>query len=272
MRPDERLPVFYLSHGGGPWPYMQGPMRRAFEPLERSLKALRAGLPVEPRAIIVVSGHWESEDFAVMASPHPPMVYDFGGFPEELYAIRYDAPGDPALASRIAARLESAGLPTHLDPKRGFDHGVYALLAVTHPDADVPVVQISIRRTYRPEEHLALGRAIAPFRDEGALIVGSGSSWHNLHEPRAGGSDAWDRWLHETLVDVSPEARIERLIDWEHAPNARLVHPEEDHLLPLHVVVGAAETERGSVFFSQSGFFREMFGGEGVNISSYRFG
>jgi aromatic ring-opening dioxygenase catalytic subunit (LigB family) len=113
--------------------------------LEASLKDLPQQLPVKPKAILVVSGHWEENDFAVMASPAPPMVYDFGGFPKELYQIRYSAPGSPELARQAHSLIQGAGLPTHLDPKRGFDHGTYSLLAVTHPEADVPVIQVSVR-------------------------------------------------------------------------------------------------------------------------------
>jgi aromatic ring-opening dioxygenase catalytic subunit (LigB family) len=124
-----RLPTFYLSHGGGPWPYMTGPLRSNFVVLEASLKDLPQQLSVKPKAILVVSGHWEENDFAVMASPTPPMVYDFGGFPKELYQIRYSAFGSPELARQAHSLIQGAGLPTLLDPKRGFDHGTYSLLA-----------------------------------------------------------------------------------------------------------------------------------------------
>lgn len=268
-----RLPTFYLTHGGGPWPYMTGPMRQAFATLESSLKELPRQLSVTPKAILVVSGHWEEEDFAVMSNPSPPMVYDFGGFPREMYEIRYSAPGSPELANGVRSLIERAGLRTHLDADRGFDHGTYSLLAVTHPEADIPVIQVSIRSDYDPEAHLKLGRALAPLREESVLIMGSGSSFHDLRAffGSKGGnakqdSARFDSWLKETLVDATPEQRSKRLLDWERAPSARAAQPHEDHLLPLHVAVGAAESEPGQVIYKQEDFFNQ------ITLSSYRFG
>src|SRR6201988_1712978 len=262
-----RLPTFYLTHGGGPWPYMTGPFRGNFSVLEARLKDLPQQLPVKPKAILVVSGHWEENDFAVMARPTPPMVYDFGGFPKEPYQIRYSAPGSPELARRAHSLIQAAGLPTQLDPKRGFDRGTYSLLAVTHPEADVPVIQVAIRCDYDPESHLNLGRALAPLRDEGILIIGSGSSYHNFHPKDPGEESAQlDSWLVETLVDSPPTRRFERLLEWDHAPAARLAHPREDHLVPLFVAVGAAEEEPGQVIYHQENFPGAM------TLSSYQFG
>jgi aromatic ring-opening dioxygenase catalytic subunit (LigB family) len=272
-----RLPTFYLSHGGGPWPYMNGSLRQHYGKLETSLETLPRQLGAEPTAILVVSGHWEERDFAVMASPAPPMVYDFGGFPEYLYHVRYPAAGSPQLAERIESLIQDAGLPTHLDPVRGFDHGTYSLLAVTHPEADIPVLQVSIRSDYDPELHLALGRALSPLRDEGVLIIGSGSSYHNLSAlvPERIGfypnkfreeSAQFDSWLRKTLTEFSSRQRLERLLDWERAPSARAVHPQEDHLVPLHVAVGAAEDEPAHVIYAQDDLFGK------ITMSSYRFG
>ncbi len=268
-----RLPTFYLSHGGGPWPYMTGAHRQLFAKLEMSLKDLPRQLGVKPKAILVVSGHWEGEDFAVTSNAHPPMVYDFGGFPREMYQIRYSAPGSPELAGNIQSLIQEAGLATHLDPQRGFDHGTYSILAVTHPKADIPVIQVSIRADYDPEAHLKLGRAIAPLRDEGVLIIGSGSSYHDLSafmDPNGKNpkqdSARFDSWLKQTLVDSTPEERAERLLEWEQAPSARAAQPQEDHLIPLHVAVGASEGEPGAVIYQQSDFFGQ------ISVSSYRFG
>jgi aromatic ring-opening dioxygenase catalytic subunit (LigB family) len=269
-----RLPTFYLTHGGGPWPYMTGEMRQHFAMLESSLKRIPSQLPFEPKAILVVSGHWEEKDFAVMASPNPPMVYDFGGFPKELYQIRYPAPGAPELARRIERMIDAAKLPTHLDAQRGFDHGTYSLLAVTHPEAKIPVFQVSIRSDYAPEAHLQLGRALAPLRDEGVLIIASGSSYHDLRafmadtpgrDPRKE-SAQFDAWLRHTLVDFPPKQRSEGLIEWERAPFARAAHPREDHLIPLHVAVGAAEEEPGALIYREESFLGRL------TLSSYRFG
>jgi aromatic ring-opening dioxygenase catalytic subunit (LigB family) len=266
-----RFPTFFLTHGGGPWPYMTGEFRRRFAALEGSLKELPRRLPAKPKAILVVSGHWEEKDFSVMASPAPPMVYDFGGFPRELYQVRYPAPGSPELADRIHSLIQAAGLPTHLDAARGFDHGTYSLLAVTNPEADVPVIQVSIRSDYDPEAHLQLGRALTPLRDEGVLIIGSGSSYHDLRgffgaKDPAGDSAQFDAWLKETLVDSTPEDREKRLVEWEAAPSARAAQPREDHLVPLHVAVAAAEVEPGRVIYREQTFFGK------ITLSSYQFG
>ncbi len=206
-----------------------------------------------------------------MGAAAPPMVYDYGGFPEELYHIRYAAPGSPRLAQRALSLLQQAELPARLDAERGFDHGTYSLLAVTHPQADIPVFQVSLRSDLDPETHLRLGRALAPLRDEGVLIIGSGSSYHNLRRffgPRGRREDAaqFDAWLRETLVESGPAERAQRLREWERAPAARQAHPREEHLMPLHVIVGAAEEEPGRIVYAQDDFLGS------IALSSYRFG
>ena len=265
------MPTFYLSHGGGPWPYMSEEARRPYARLEESLRELPRQLPRRPEAILIVSGHWEEKEFEVMAASSPPMVYDYGGFPEELYHIHYPAAGSPRLAQRAQALIQQAGLPVRLNAERGFDHGTYSILAVTHPQADIPVFQVSLRAGYDPEAHLRLGRALAPLRDEGVLIIGSGSSYHNLRRffgPSVRRDDAaqFDAWLRETLVESAPAKRSERLRDWQRAPAAREAHPQEDHLMPLHAAVGAAEEEPGRILYTQDDFLGR------ITLSSYRFG
>ncbi len=266
-----RFPTFYLSHGGGPWPYMDEEARRPYAALEQSLRELPRQLPARPEAVLIISGHWEEREFAVMASAAPPMIHDYGGFPEELYHIRYPAAGSPRLAQKAYSLIQQAQLPVRLDAERGFDHGTYSLLAVTYPQADVPVLQVSLRADYDPEAHLQLGRALAPLRDEGVLIIGSGSSYHNLRRffgPRGRREDSvqFDSWMRKTLVESTSARRSERLIEWEGAPAAREAHPREDHLMPLHVAVGAAEEEVGRIAYSQSDFLGA------IALSSYRFG
>ena len=266
-----RLPTFYLTHGGGPWPYMSGEARLSHRKLEESLRELPRQLSQKPQAILVVSGHWEERDFAVMGAAAPGMIYDFGGFPEELYRIRYPALGSPRTAGRALALIQQAKLTAHLDPGRGFDHGTYSLLAVCYPEADVPVLQVSLRADYDPEAHLKLGRALAPLRDEGILIIGSGSSYHNLRRfferrGRRPDSGQFDAWLRDTLLDATPAQRSERLLEWARAPAAREAHPREEHLMPLHVAVGAAEEEPGRVIYGQEDFLGT------ITLSSYRFG
>ncbi|MGA2045890.1 MAG: class III extradiol ring-cleavage dioxygenase [Roseiarcus sp.] len=262
-----RLPTYFISHGGGPWPWIPD-MRAMFHNLEASLAAMAGEIGGAPKAVLMISGHWEGPDFAVMASPHPPMVYDYSGFPPETYEIVYPAPGAPELARRTLALLRGADLPAHLDEKRGFDHGVFAPMAVMFPKADVPTFQVSIKASYDPAVHWALGRALAPLREEGVLIVGSGLSYHNLRMfgPAAKApSAAFDAWLGAALAR-DPAPRRESLMAWEQAPYARVCHPQEDHLVPLFAALGAAETEKATRVYHDA----DILGG--VTASSYRIG
>jgi aromatic ring-opening dioxygenase catalytic subunit (LigB family) len=264
-----RQPTYFLSHGGGPWPWMTGPFRDAQAQLEESLQRLPSELPAPPTAILMISGHWEAPGFTVQTNPNPPMFYDYGGFPEEMYRIRYPAPGSPALARRVVDLTSAAGIPVREDSDRGYDHGMYSVLAPAWPDADVPVVQLSIKQSFDPEEHLAVGRALAPLRDEGVLIVGSGFSYHNLRLMGPDGavpSAEFDRWLGATLIDSNPAERTARLRDWDNAPSARIAQPREDHLIPLMVVVGAAEDEP-----AVRSYHEDAWNGT-VSASSFRFG
>ncbi|MDY0745451.1 class III extradiol ring-cleavage dioxygenase [Paucibacter sp. R3-3] len=265
-----RLPAYFLSHGGGPWPYMDGPFRAHFTQLEASLKAIPQELGVKPKAVLMISGHWEERDsFAAMASAKPPMVYDYGGFPAHTYSVVYPAPGDPALAERVRGLIAAAGLPASLDAERGYDHGAFTTMFPMYPDADVPVVQLSMLSNYDPETHLALGRALAPLRDEGVLIVGSGLSYHNLRAFGPGAKSAssqFDAWLQDALLKASPAERSELLRHWSDAPAARQAHPREDHLIPLMVAVGAAESEAATCIYHEPDFMG------GVTASSFRFG
>jgi aromatic ring-opening dioxygenase catalytic subunit (LigB family) len=263
------MPVYFLSHGGGPWPWMTGPLRDSMVHLEASLQRLPDELPQTPAAILMVSGHWETTGFTVQTSPAPTMVYDYGGFPEHTYSIQYPAPGSPALAGRVGELLRGAGIAVREDAERGFDHGMYSVLAPAWPDADVPVVQLSIDRRFDPDEHLALGRALAPLRDEGVLIIGSGFSYHNLglFGPGAAAPSAeFDEWLGVTVVDSDPAERVARLRRWAEAPSARIAHPREDHLVPLMVAVGAAEDDPAIRSYHERGWMG------GVTASSFRLG
>lgn len=268
--PAPLLPTYFISHGGGPWPYMKDQLGGMYDKLEASLQDIPGQIGEKPRAVLVISGHWEAPAFTVMTSPAPPMVYDYTGFPPHTYQVRYPAPGAPAVASRLAELLRSAGIPCREDDRRGFDHGTFTPLVAMYPEADVPVLQLSLQAGYDPAAHLAVGRAIAPLRGEGVLIVGSGLSYHNLHElrsPRAGeASRRFDAWLQETLLETPPEARTARLLAWEQAPAARQAHPEEDHLVPLIVAVGAAEGEEAACVYHEDTFFGH------VTASSFRFG
>jgi aromatic ring-opening dioxygenase catalytic subunit (LigB family) len=176
------------------------------------------------------------------------MLYDYYGFPPASYEITWPAPGDPALAARVRALLGQAGFETAADGARGYDHGTFVPLKVTYPEADVPTVQLSLLRSLDPAEHLRMGRALAPLRDEGVLIVGSGMSYHNMRGfgSAAGAQDAetFHAWLHEAVT--GPE-RDRALANWAAAPAGRACHPREEHLLPLLVVAGAAGADRASI-------------------------
>lgn len=261
-----RQPTYFISHGGGPWPWIPE-MRAMFAPLEESLAAMPGELPEPPKAILMISGHWEAAEYRVMSSPNPPMVYDYYNFPPHTYEVTYPAPGAPDLAKRTADLIRDAGLPAELDPEQGFDHGTFAPLAIMYPEADVPIFQVSLRHGYDPAEHFALGRALAPLRDEGVVIVGSGLSYHNLRlmGPTARKpSEEFDAWLNEALLR-SPEPRTDLILNWEQAPSARICHAQEDHFAPLFVALGAAERSSAVQIYHQ----KELFGG--VTASGFRF-
>jgi aromatic ring-opening dioxygenase catalytic subunit (LigB family) len=262
-----RLPTYFISHGGGPWPYMPE-MRARMQVLEASLADIPHQLPSRPRAVLVVSGHWEAPQFRVMGTPNPPMVYDYHGFPTHTYSVHYRAAGAPEVARRVQQLGQAAGIAVQIDAQQGYDHGTFAPMVVIYPDADVPVLQLSLKTGYDPAQHLAIGRALAPLRDEGVLIIGSGLSYHNLRlmGPAARLPSAqFDHWLQEAVMAPAAQ-RTAQLMDWQHAPSARVAHPSEDHLIPLMVAVGAAEDEGATLVYHEEGFFG------GVTVSSFRFG
>nr|WP_315465935.1 class III extradiol ring-cleavage dioxygenase [uncultured Rhodoferax sp.] len=262
-----RLPAYFVSHGGGPWPWMAD-RRPMFALLEQSLADMPRQIGRTPRAILMVTAHWEERAFTLGTHPTPGMLYDYGGFPAHTYSVVYPAPGAPELALRVQALLQEAGLPVALDPQRGYDHGTFVPLAMMYPDAKVPVLQMSLRTGLDPAEHIALGRALAPLRDEEVLIVGSGLSYHNLRNFGAGGgapSQAFDQWLQDTMA-AAPAARAEALVQWESAPAARICHPREEHLLPLMVAVGAAYDDAATCVYHDEGAFG------GVTASSFCLG
>jgi len=245
-----RQPTFYVPHGGGPCFFMDDP-QGTWRGMERFLRDLPGQLPQPPRAILIVSGHWETAGLALTADPQPGLVYDYYGFPPHTYSLRYGAPGSPALAARAASLLTAAGFAASLDATRGLDHGVFVPLKVMYPEADVPVVELSLDQGLDAARHLAMGRALAPLRDEGVLLIGAGMSFHNLRalgDPRAlAPSEAFDDWLSQAAA-LPGDARAVALADWAHAPAARICHPREEHLLPLMVASGAAEGPGTRIF------------------------
>ena len=267
-----RQPTFFLSHGGGPWPWLMKEMP-FYNNLHSFLQSLPTQLPEPPKSILVISGHWEDDGVRIMTNPQPPMYYDYGGFPEHTYHIQYSAPGNPVLAQRVQSLLAAADITVEPDSQRGFDHGAFTMAYPMYPNANIPMVQLSLHSNYDPEFHLRMGAALTPLRDEGVLIIGSGLSYHNMAGFRAKGraseivteqSREFDAWLQHTLLEESPESRRQKLTEWENAPEARNVHPREDHLIPLMVAAGAAVSDKTTLVYN------ELF--MGVWCSSFRFG
>ncbi len=263
-----RLPTYFISHGAGPWPWLdESVMPVNFELLGDALRAIPGEVGRKPKAILLVSAHWEEAEFTVQTTANPPMIYDYAGFPPHTYEIQYPAPGAPTVAARVGQLLAEAGIEVRFDDTRGFDHGVYAPLAVAYPDADVPVCQMSLRAGLDPAEHVAAGRALAPLRDEDVLIVCSGvPSYHNMrvrNVPEE--SKAFDVWLTETMVGHDGQDRVRRLVAWVDAPFARIAHPREDHLLPGMIAVGSAVADPGVRNYHEEDVLGWM------SSSSYRF-
>ena len=262
----KRLPAIFVSHGGGPWPYIEE-MRRAFAGSEREFTRLPSRLPERPKAILSISGHWEEEEFTVATASRPPLIYDYSGFPEHTYHVQYPAPGSPELAARVSSLLGTHGLKSSKDPAHGFDHGTFVPLGLMYPNAEIPVVSLSMKSSYDPEEHLRMGQALQPLRDEGVLIFGSGLTYHNLRKFGPDGSkvsEEFGDWLTEAVVTPDSEKRDRDLKNWTRGPQARLAHPREDHLIPLMVAAGAAGKEPGRVLFT------DRF--NGIKMWSYSFG
>jgi aromatic ring-opening dioxygenase catalytic subunit (LigB family) len=262
------MPVVYLPHGGGPWPFVELGIgsREELGLLTTYLEALPTVPSTAPKALLVISAHWEEPVPTVMTSARPPMLYDYYGFPPESYQITWPAPGEPALADRVRQLLESAGFETGADPERGYDHGTFVPLKLAYPDAALPTVQLSLKRGLDPKEHLALGRALQPLRDEGVFIIGSGMSYHNLRAFGPAGRPVaaqFDAWL-QASVTLPAQERDAKLESWTSAPSARLAHPREEHLLPLMVIAGAAGADTASVAYTGTIL--------GLQVSAYHFG
>ncbi|MGE0331091.1 MAG: class III extradiol ring-cleavage dioxygenase [Ramlibacter sp.] len=230
-----KVPSLFVSHGAPTF---------AIEPGLAGAQLHALGLTLgKPRGIVVVSPHWMTRGVAVTASTRPPTIHDFGGFPDALYSLQYPAPGDRALAARAAQALQVLGQPVHLDEARGLDHGAWVPLLHMYPDADVPVVQVSLPHDSTPATALALGQALAPLGRDGVLVIGSGSLTHNLYEFRGGDVAAADyvvefsQWIRAAVQRGDTDALLRALQD---APHARRAHPTSDHFLPLLVAAGAA--------------------------------
>lgn len=252
-----RLPSLYITHGGGPcfWTDLPPPLGpHAYDGLRDYFSGLLATLTERPAAVMVISAHWEAAVPTLATTPAPGMLYDYYGFPPHTYELRYPAPGSPELAMRALQLLGGAGIAAGTDAERGFDHAVFVPMLIIDPAARIPVVTLSLQRDLDPAFHLAVGAALAPLRDEGVLLLGSGSSYHNLpHIFKAGPhtSVEFDAWLNDTAVLADAETRWRNLINWTQAPGALGSHPRAEHLLPLMVAVGAAGSDAGRNVFHQ---------------------
>jgi aromatic ring-opening dioxygenase catalytic subunit (LigB family) len=240
------MPAVYLPHGGGPAFFMDGPMGDMFQPMAEFLASFDTLLPRTPSAILVVTAHWEAPVVTVTGATRPELIFDYYGFPRETYELNYDAPASPALAQQAAALLADAGIDVAIDPAYGWDHGVFIPLKVMYPDAQIPVVAMSLKVGLDPTTHIAVGKALRPLRDQDVLIVGSGMSFHNLQRMANGARDAelFDGWLNDVLVGNATQ-RAAHLAKWSSAPAGRASHPREEHLLPLMVASGAGSDQPG---------------------------
>lgn len=254
------LPSLFISHGS--------PML-ALEPGASgpALARLAAELP-RPRAILVVSAHWESSDLRVSCNPHPETWHDFGGFPAALFAVQYPAPGDPELAAQVVELLQAEGLPAQLDSQRPFDHGTWVPLSLMYPQADIPVVQLSLPSRLGPALQTRIGHALASLREQGVLLIGSGSITHNLRDLdwHAGPEsvEPWAKAFRDWMIDKLAADDQAALHDYRlQAPNAVRSHPSDEHLLPLYFARGAG----GEFSVAHQGF---TLGALGMDI--YRFG
>ena len=248
----KKAQIVYFSHGGGPLPLLGDVSHKA-------MVEFMSHLPSQlnkPEAILVISAHWEEEIASLLGAKTPTMFYDYYGFPDKAYEIKYPAPGNPDLANRIAGLLNQNNIPARVDPLRGFDHGLFIPLKLMYPQADIPAIQLSLLRGLDPSAHLSLGTGLRALMHENVLVVGSGFSFHNMrafswHGEKTPDSanDEFQNWLIETCAGpLSQSEREQRLIAWQNAPSARYCHPREEHLLPLHACIGMANKAATIIF------------------------
>ena len=232
------LPTLFLSHGSPTHALDAGAAGKAWERLGRTLP--------RPRALLIASAHWETNLPLLSGNPKPETIHDFFGFPEPLYRIRYAAPGEPEIAARALAALQRARFTAAIDGCRGLDHGAWSPLLHMYPQAEIPVVQVSLQTALGPRHHLALGRALGPLAAEGVLLVGSGHLTHNLRDRRPDGAAplAYAREFQDWTDARIRDRDLEALADYRsRAPHAARAHPTEEHFLPLFFALGAAGTD-----------------------------
>jgi aromatic ring-opening dioxygenase catalytic subunit (LigB family) len=261
-----RLPTFFIPHGGGPCFFMDWHPKGAWDEMAQYLKSFANDIRDDIKAIIVISAHWEEDIIKVTGNSNPELIYDYHGFPPHTYDLKWPAKGNKVLANQISSILNAGGIACAVDEDRGFDHGVFIPLLLTFPEANIPTIQVSLCSTLSPKTHLQIGKLLQPLRDQGVLIIGSGMSYHDVSalmgRKEVIGSDTFDHWLSNSMLMPS-EQREAALLDWAAAPSARLCHPREEHLLPLHVIAGAATGGKGMIDFNDTVL--------GATISAYQF-
>lgn len=241
------LQIVFLSHGGGPLPLLGD---TGHQEMVGCLKNIAASLN-KPSAILVISAHWEEATPTITTHENPPLIYDYYGFPDEAYRIQYPCPGEPALAREVNQALNQNAVEARLDEQRGLDHGVFVPLKLMYPDADIPCVQLSLVNNLDAKTHLDIGHALRAINYDNLLVIGSGFTFHNMRaffgtNPNAldTKNQAFEHWLIDTCNNTAfnEAERAQRLINWQTAPNARYCQPREEHLLPLHVCYGLAQS------------------------------
>ena len=268
--PTHLFPTIYIPHGGGPCFFMEwtrGPAD-TWDRMKHWLQNLHKSLPSKPSAIVIISAHWEENVIKINSQPSPQLYFDYYGFPPHTYELTYPAPGSPELAKQIQSLLTSADIKSELDPDHGYDHGTFVPLKVMFPDADIPVVQVSLQCQLDPAFHIQVDAALKSLREQNILILGSGMSFHNMEILRHGQdinnhSKTFDHWLTRTCSSL-PLERNKNLAQWSHAPSGKHSHPREEHLLPLMVVAGSAGEDQGKKIFGDNVM--------GADVSAYQFG
>lgn len=237
------MPVLFVPHGGGPLPLLGDPSHQSLVEFMSELKKEINS----PKAIVVITAHWEAASVAITAQEKPSLLFDYYGFPPEAYDIEYPVPGYPDLAFKISNKLEATGFKTHLEQERGYDHGTFVPLKLILPDASIPIIQISLITGLDPLEHIRLGQALSFLREEDVIVIGSGMSFHNMRaffnptNDNLKRSQLFDDWLVDCLTSsLSFSEKSQLLTNWVKAPEARFSHPREEHLLPLLVCFGVA--------------------------------
>lgn len=244
--------VIYISHGGGPLPILGD---ASHESMVKFMKTLPSKLH-KPKAIVVFSAHWEEDIIKVQSNIQPDLIYDYYGFPEVSYQLKYNSKGQPELAKEITETLIESGVSCELSKDRPYDHGSYIPLMLMYPEADIPVIQVSLSHSLKAQTHYNIGKALQPLMSRNILWIGSGFSFHNMRAFDFSGTNTIDQKndaFQNALIEICCHGsftphKAQALLQWDQLEGARYCHPREEHLLPLHICVGLAES-RGEIIF-----------------------